>query len=193
MSQLLYPTVISLLFGLVYGEAVASRVHSVASTVLAVTVVLWLVSYWLPPLLFRYSNEQAAPVVLSQLMRRTATSALCVILASLATLYVTGLWLDLPMVEEMFSFALVGIVLFHGFGGPFAHHVVYLQQTNQYNSNQLAAVLIAFSLMLFILVLFFLNLDFGTAHDAHVQRRDLLLLTTVLIGYGWAVYQVAHH
>src|SRR5205823_9682763 len=105
----------------------------------------------------------------------------------------TGLWLDLPLLEELYGLTFGGVILFHGFAGPFAHHVVYLQQTNQYNSNQLAAVLIAFTLLLFILVLFFLNLDFGIARDAHVQRRDLLFLSSVLVGYGWSVYKVAHH
>lgn len=193
MTRYIYPALVSLLFAFIYGEAVASRDYSLATLVFIVTFALWLVSYLLPPLLFRYSNEQIAPVVLSQLMKHAAGAALCVILAGLATLYITGLWLDLPMIEEVYAFTLIGIVLFHGFGGPFAHHVVYLQQTNQYNSNQLAAVLIAFTLMLFILTLFFLKLDFGVARDAHVQRRDLLLLTTVLIGYGWVIYKVAHH
>jgi len=193
MSSLLYSLVISILFGLIYGEATAIRSPSAATLVLVLTIALWLVSYLLPPLLFRYRNEQPAPLVLSRLMSRAGIAAACLILASLFALAATGLWLDLPYIEELFGFTLIGIVLFHGFGGPFAHHVVYLQQTGQYQSSQLAAVLIGFTLMLFVLALFFLNLDFGIARDAHVQRRDLLLLTTSLIGYGRTLYLVAHH
>jgi len=193
VTRFIYPVVISFLFALNYGEAAAYRAPSFATLVFVIVLVFWLASYLLPPLLFRYSNEQLAPVVLSQLMKRASIAVVCVLAASLLTLYVTGLWGDLPFVEEAYAFTLIGVILFHGFAGPFAQHVVYLQQTHQYNSNQLAAVLIAFTLFLFILTLFFLNLDFGTPRDAHVQSRDLLLLTTVLIGYGWAIYKVAHH
>ncbi|MBI1802356.1 MAG: hypothetical protein HYR71_12085 [Chloroflexi bacterium] len=193
MTRYLYPTATSLLFALIYRESAVARVPSVAAAVMVFTFVVWLISYLLPPTLFRYTDEQAAPVVLSQLMRRAAVAVVCVLVCGLAVLYLTGLWDDLPLIEELYAFTLIGVVLFHGFGGPFAYHIVYLQQTQQYNSNQLAAVLIAFTLMGFILALFFLNLDFGTARDAHIQRRDLLLLTTVLLGYGWTLYKVAHH
>jgi len=193
MSQVISALVISSMFALIYGEATAVRSVSAATLVLVLTFVLWMVAYLLPPLLFRYRFEQDAPVVLGKLMQRAGIAVACVILASIFALAATGLWLDLPYIEELFAFTLVGIILFHGFGGPFAHHVVYLQRTGQYNSNQLAAVLIGFTLMLFILTLFFLNLDFGIARDAHVQRRDLLLLTVSLIGYGQSLYLVAHH
>ncbi len=193
MTRLIYPVVVSLLFALIYGDAAAYRAPTMATLVFVVVFVLWLVSYLLPPLVFRYSNEQLAPIVLSQLMKRASVAVVFVLTASVLALYVTGLWLDLPFIEEVYAFTLIGIILFHGFGGPFAHHVVYLQQTSQYNSNQLAAVLIAFTLILFILTLFFLNLDFGTPRDAHVQSRDLRLLTTVFLGYSWTIYKVAHH
>jgi hypothetical protein len=193
MSKIVYALIISTLFGLVYGEATAIRSPAAATLVLVLTVALWLVSYLLPPLLFRYHNDQQAPVVLSRLMSRAGIAVACVVVASVFALAATGLWLDLPYIEELFAFTLIGIVLFHGFGGPFAQHVVYLQQTGQYDSDQLAAALIGFTLMLFVLALFFLNLDFGIARDAHVQRRDLLLLTTSLIGYGRTIYLVAHH
>jgi hypothetical protein len=193
MSKLLYALTVSLLFGLIYGEATAVRTPSAATLVLVVTTALWLVSFWLPPLAFRYRNEHPAPLVMSRLMSRAVIAVMCVILVSVFALAATGLWLDLPYIEELFAFTFIGIVLFHAFGGPFAHHVVYLQQTGQYDSDQLAAVLIGFTLMLFVLALFFLNLDFGIARDAHVQRRDLLLLTTSLIGYGRTIYLVAHH
>jgi hypothetical protein len=193
MTRYLYPVTVSALFALMYGEAVVVRLPTVLPFALAVTFLLWLISYVAPPELFNYNNSQPAPVVLSQLMKRAALSVVLVLAAGLFVIALTGLWLDLPLLEELYGLSLAGIVVFHGFGGPFAYHIVYLQETHQYNSNQLAAVLIAFTLILFILVLFFLNLDFGIARDAHVQRRDLLLLTTLLVGYGWTVYKVAHH
>ena len=193
MSKLAYALVIAFLFALVYGEATAYRTTAIATAVFVAVFVLWLASFWLPPLLFRYSNEMAAPAVLSQLMKRATLAVACVVAASVLALLLTGLWLDLPFGEEIYGFTLIGMAIFHGFGGPFAQHVVYLQQTNQYHSTQLAAVLIAFTLILLALALFFLNLDFATPRDAHVQFRDLVLLTTVLIGYGSTIYKVAHH
>ena len=193
MTQYFYPVAVSALFALIYGEAVIVRLPNVLPFVLAVTFLLWLLSFLAPPELFPYDNSQAAPVVLSQLMKRAALSAMLVLGAAIFVLAVTGLWLDLPLIEELYGATLAGIIIFHGFGGPFAHHMVYLQQTNQYNSNQLAAVLIAFTLILLSLVLFFLNLDFAVLRDAHVQRRDLLMLSTLLVGYGWTIFKVAHH
>lgn len=191
--KLIFPVVVSFLFALLYADAMAFRAPALALLAWVVVFAFWLASYLLPPLLFRYSNDHAAPLVLGQLMKRAGVAAACVIAASLLALLISGLWLDLPFLEEVYALSLVGIILFHGFGGPFAHHVVYLQQTHQYHSNQLAAVLIAFTLMLFVLALFFLNLDFAITRDAYVQGRDLLLLTTVLVGYGSTIYKVAHH
>ena len=193
MSRFIYVVTVSLLFAFIYGETVIVRTPSVLPLVLAATFLLWLLSYVAPPELLHYDNSQVAPYVLGQLIKRAALSIAFVLAVDIFVLAVTGLWLDLPFIEELYAATFAGIVIFHGFGGIFAQHIVYLQQTRQYNSNQLSAVLIAFTLILFILVLFFLNLDFAIARDAHVQRRDLLMLTTILVGYGWTIYSVAHH
>src|SRR5438105_15133790 len=105
MSRIITTLVFAGLFGLIYGEATAVRSPSAASEVLVLTFVLWVVSYLLPPLLFRYNLEQPAPVVLSRLMNRAAVAVSCVILASLFALAATGLWLDLPYIEELFGFS----------------------------------------------------------------------------------------
>jgi len=193
VTKLIYPFAVSALFGAIIAELAAVRMPPLAAPLFASTFALWLASYLVPPRLFGYSNEQLAPLVLSALMRRAGVALACMDAASLVALAATGLWLDLPFLEEIYAVTLIGIVVFHGFGGPFAYHVVYLQETKQYNSNQLAAALIAFTLMLFALTLFFFNLDFGTARDGHVQARDLLLFSTVLLGYSWTIYKVAHH
>src|SRR5438094_837859 len=101
MSKLAYALVIAFLFALVYGEATAYRTTAIATAVFVAVLVLWLASYWLPPLFFRYTNEMPAPVVLSQLMKRAAMAVACVIAASLLALLISGLWLDLPFAEEM--------------------------------------------------------------------------------------------
>jgi hypothetical protein len=193
MIKYIYPVAVSALFGVIVAEIVAWRMPSLAAPLFAATFALWLAAYLVPPRLFRYSNDEIAPLVLSALMRRAGLAVVCVVASALVALLATGLWLDLPFLEEMYALTLIGIVIFHGFGGPFAYHVVYLQETKQYNSNQLAAVLIAFTLMLFILTLFFFSLDFGTARDNATQLRDLLIFTTVLLGYSWTIYKVAHH
>lgn len=193
MSKYIYPISVSVLFGFIVAGMVAWRMPPLAAPLFATTLVLWLAAYLVPPRLFRYTNDQIAPIVLSALMRRAGFATLCVVAAAFIALLATGLWLDLPFLEEMYALTLIGIIVFHGFGGPFAYHVVYLQETKQYNSNQLAAVLIAFTLMLFTLTLFFFSLDFGTPRDNATQLRDLLIFTTVLLGYGWTSYKVAHH
>lgn len=193
MTKLLYPVTVSSLFGLLFAEAVWTRSPSFAVATFAIVSVLWLLSYLMPPRLFHYSNDQLAPSVLTQLMKRAGVAIACIVGASVAALLFTGLWTDLTTFEEVYAFTFIGITLFHGFGGPFAYHIVYLQETKQYNSNQLAAVLIAFTLMLFIVTLVIFVLDFGLPRDAHIHRRDLLMFTLVLLGYGWVVYKVAHH
>ena len=75
MTRVAYPLTIAFLFALLYGEATAYRTAAVASAVFLVVFVLWLASFWLPPLRIRYANEMEAPAVLSQLMKRAAVAA----------------------------------------------------------------------------------------------------------------------
>jgi uncharacterized membrane protein len=90
-------------------------------------------------------------------------------------------------------YTLITVFIFYGFAGAIASHVVYLQQTKQYNSNQLVAVLALVTLLLFVLILYFVALDWAMARDAYVHLRDLTLITLILVGYGRAVYLMAHH
>ncbi len=193
MTKYVYPIAVSSLFGAIIAEIVGWRMPALAAPLFASTFALWLIAYLVPPHLFPFRNDQLAPVVLTALMRRAGVAIICIVAAAFVALLATGLWLDLPFLEELYAITLIGVIIFHGFGGPFAYHVVYLQETKQYNSNQLAAVLIAFTLMLFILTLFFFSLDFGAARDNVTQLRDLLIFTAVLVGYGWTIYKVAHH
>jgi uncharacterized membrane protein YczE len=70
---------------------------------------------------------------------------------------------------------------------------MYLQQTHQYNSNQLFAMLVAVTLLLFTLILYFLAFDLARPPDLHAYARDLIAITLTLIGYGRSVYLLARH
>jgi hypothetical protein len=61
------------------------------------------------------------------------------------------------------------------------------------HSNQLVAVLVLVTLILLVLVLYFLAFDWAIPRDASIHERDLTLLTLVLLGYGRAIFLMAHH
>jgi formate-dependent nitrite reductase membrane component NrfD len=88
---------------------------------------------------------------------------------------------------------LIALFLFQGWGEVVTRHVMYLQQTHQYNSNQLVALLISVTLLLFILILYFLAFDLARPAELHAYLRDILAITLVLVGHGRALYLMAHH
>jgi hypothetical protein len=100
---------------------------------------------------------------------------------------------DVSLLEGLYVYSLVAGLLFHGLGGAVASHVVYLQQTKQYNSNQLVAVLVLITLILLVLVLYFLAFDWALPRDTSIHVRDLTLLTLVVLGYSRAIFLMAHH
>jgi hypothetical protein len=152
-----------------------------------------LLSFVAPSQLFRYSNDDPAALVLTRLMQRGAVGSALLLLTSITV----GLLVASPSAPgvfgELYLFTALGIFLFQGFGGVMTHHVMYLQQTHQYNSNQLVAVLLAVTLLLLTLVLYFLAFDLARPPELHAYVRDLLVITLVLVGYGRAVYLMAHH
>ena len=190
----LYALVVSAGFGGLYLETALAHTHSAAAAAVTgvLVAVLFAASFLLPPRFYRYENADVAPVVLSRLMSRGAWAAATVLVVNAAV------WVELSpgnpaVVEELYVYSLAAILLFHGFGGVIASHVVYLQATKQYNSNQLAAVLLLVTLLLFVLVLYFVAFDWAIPRDTYIHQRDLTLLTLVLLGYGRAVYVMAHH
>ena len=125
-------------------------------------------------------------------MARGAAAAAITLVTNVAV------WLSIgresvALIEELYVYSLVAILLFHGLGGVIAAHVVYLQATKQYNSNQLAAVLLLITLLLLVLVLYFIAFDWAIPRDAYIHLRDLTMITLVLLGYGRAIYLMAHH
>ncbi len=192
--MLLYAVVASLGFSALYAVSALERGQTFATASVAGGLVFvgFVLSFVAPPFLFRYSNADAAPRVMSQVIARTITAALLVIAVDVLAWAIIAR-VEVSLVEELYVYALLAIFLFHGFGGAIASHVVYLQQTKQYNSNQLVAVLVTVTLILLVLLLYFLAFDFAVPRDAAIHVRDLIAVTLVLLGYGRAIYLMAHH
>jgi hypothetical protein len=192
--MILYALVASMGFGVLYVQTALSQTHSPAAALAngSLVLVAFAVAFLVPPRFFRYTNTDVAPVVLSRLMARGAVAAAITLVTNVAV------WLSIgresvALIEELYVYSLVAILLFHGLGGVVAAHVVYLQATKQYNSNQLAAVLLLITLLLLVLVLYFIAFDWAIPRDAYVHLRDLTMITLVLLGYGRAIYLMAHH
>ncbi len=186
--------VASLGFGVLYAQTALAHTGSPGAAIaIGVFVfIAFVVSFLVPPVRFRYSNADVAPRVMSQVMA-SAISASAVILAANIVVWILIAPEDVGLLEELYVYSLMAILLFHGFGGAIASHVVYLQQTHQYNSNQLVAVLVLVTLLLFVLILYFLAFDYAIPRDASIHVRDLTTITLVLLAYGRAVYRMAHH
>ncbi|HEX9074147.1 MAG TPA: hypothetical protein VF932_00125 [Anaerolineae bacterium] len=192
--MIFYAVAVSLGFGGLYGGTAFAHTESpeAALTAGALAGIAFAVSFLMPPVFFRYSNGDTAPRVMSQVLGSAMTASL-VVLAANAAVWVVVARPDIGLLEELYVYALIGILLFHGLGGAIASHVVYLQQTRQYNSNQLVAVLVLVTLILLVLILYFLAFDFAIPRDAYIHVRDLATITLVLIAYGRAIYRMAHH
>ncbi len=191
---IIYALIASLGFGGLYALTAFAHTQSpaLALAVGALVLVAFLISFLAPPRLFRYTHADIAPVVMSQLMARGVIAAAVTLATNIVVWLIVGRN-NVALVEELYVYSLVAIFLFHGFGGVIASHVVYLQATKQYNSNQLAAVLLLVTLLLLVLVLYFVAFDWAIARDAYVHLRDLTLITLVLLAYGRAIYLMAHH
>jgi hypothetical protein len=190
----LYALLASLGFASLYAETAFAHTQSPAIGITAGVLVFiaFSVAFLVPPLVFRYSNAEAAPKVMSQVMARAISAALVTLATAVVVWFVIARD-EVSLLEELYVYSLLAIFLFHGFGGAVASHIVYLQQTKQYNSNQLVAVLVLVTLLLLVLLLYFLTFDFAFLRDASIHLRDLIAITLVLLGYGRAIYLMAHH
>lgn len=188
-----YSLFVSLGFGGLYAGTAYTRTHRLewAALVGVLAFIAFLISLLFPPRLYKYTNADVAPHVQTQVIARAAVSSVI----TLALNVVVWLALDrsVPLIEEMYMYTLITVFIFHGWAGAIATHVVYLQQTKQYNSNQLVAVIATVTLILFVLILYFITLDWAIPRDAYIHLRDLVLVTLVLVGLGRAVYLMAHH
>jgi hypothetical protein len=190
---MLYQLAVSVLFGLLYGEAAYARaLGAVPLAALAGFVGVFL-SLLVPPRLFKYSMQMGASEVLAQLMHRAVLGSGVLVATSFLVWLLIGHLSDPGALGEMYVFAAIGIFVFHVLGETMADHALYLQRTHQYNSDQLVAVLLTVTLLLFVLILYFLAFDLSRSPEFHAYSRDLTAITLILIGYGRAVYMIAHH
>jgi hypothetical protein len=180
-------------WGILYFQTAFARTASLtpASLIGGLAFFTFLISFLVPPRFYRYTYQDVAPHVQTQVITRAAVGALLVLLLNGV---VWGmLTRDIPLLEELYGYSLLAIFLFHGLAGAMASHVVYLQRTHQYNSNQLVAVIGAITLILLILVLYLVTMDWALPRDASIHLRDLMLTTLIFLVYGRAVYLMAHH
>ncbi len=189
-----YPFFASFGFAALYFETALAHSQSPATAagIGAFVFITFAISFLAPPRLFRYSKADAAPRVMAQVMSRASMASLIALAANVAVWLVLARG-DIGLLEELYAYALVAILIFHGFGGAVASHVVYLQTTQQYNSNQLVAMLILVTLILLSLMLYLIAFDWAIAREPYIHLRDLTLIALILLGYGRAIYLMAHH
>jgi hypothetical protein len=188
-----YSLFVALGFGALYAGTALARTQQIESAAMigALAFIGFLISFFVPPRFFPYTNTEVAPRVQTQVISRAAISSAMMLALNFTVWFVLGR--GVPLLEELYMYTLITVFIFHGFAGAIASHVMYLQQTQQYNSNQLVAVIAMVSLILLFLILYFVALDWAIARDAYIHLRDLMLVTLVLVGYGRAVYLMAHH
>lgn len=190
---MLYALLIAILTASLYSVSVVTVNPAVALPTATLAAVLTFLSIYLPRRFFAYHLENIAPTVLSRLMRRAAIGTALVLALPAAVLALSGGRTNPEFLGELFVYTLIGIFLFQAVGEVLTNHILYLQRTHQYNSNQLFAMLAGLALMFFILILYFLAFDLAQPPDMHNYVRDMLAITLVLVGYGRAVFLMAHH
>ncbi|MBI4671617.1 MAG: hypothetical protein HY741_08115 [Chloroflexi bacterium] len=190
---MLYPLFIALLTGGLYAASAWAVNSNLALFAGMVAGVLMFLAIYLPRHFFQYHLEDLAPTVLQRLMQRAVIGTGLVLAIPLLVLAMLGVWTNPVLLGELYVYALIGVFLFQGIGEVITNHVLYLQRTNQYNSNQLFAMLSGIALLIFVLILYFLAFDLAQPPQLHNYVRDLLAITLVLSGYGRAVFLMAHH
>ncbi len=190
---MLYHLCAALGFAFLYAETGWGHSHSLEKAWLVggLTFIAFLISFLAPRRFAHYTLEDSAPLVQTRVLDR-AMMGTAIILGLNAIVWII-LGGSVPLLEELYGYTLMAVFLFHGFAGAMAAHIVYLQQTRQYNSNQLVAVIIFVTIVLLIIVLYLFALDWTALRDAYIHIRDLTWVSLILLGYGRAVYLMAHH
>lgn len=188
-----YALLIALLTASLYFTSVVAVSEAAALPAAIFAALVTFASIYLPRRFFAYHLENIAPTVLSRLMKRAAIGTVLVLALPTAVLAFSGGWNNPEFLGELYVYTLIGIFLFQAIGEVLTNHVLYLQRTHQYNSNQLFALLAGLALLFFVLILYFLAFDLAQPPDIHNYMRDMLAITLVLVGYGRAVFLMAHH
>lgn len=190
---MLYAVLIALLTASLYANSVVAVNAALVPLAAGLAAVATFVSIYVPRKFFAYQMEDIAPTVLQKLMQRAVIGTVLVLALPLSVLALTGGWNNPEFLGELYVYTLIGIFLIQAIGEVITNHVLYLQRTHQYNSNQLFALLAGIALLLFVMILYFLAFDLAQPPDLHNYVRDMLAITLVLGGYGRAVFLMAHH
>jgi hypothetical protein len=184
-------------FGILYWEMAGGLAgfEESAPVIGLMGVLAYLVAYLLPQALFRYTLKDAAPIVMGQLSRRFAIAAVITLLLNIAVaaILTRGNPQPTPIVMEVYSATVLGLLIFHAMGGLMVEQGNYLQRTNQYNTNQMFAAVLGVSVLFIVLMMYFLAFDLATARPPRIYERDMIFGTLAVLGLGWFVYRLAHH
>jgi hypothetical protein len=179
-------------FSALYGLTVSYHGgHGLAAAL--VVGIIYLVSFLLPERLFRYTITDVGPAVLSQLGRRWIVGVALTLSAGVAAGLMASWGKPVQLGMELYVYSAVAILVFHGLAGMYANHIVYLQVTRQYNSNQLLVVTALLTVLMLVLILYSLAFDFSASREGYFYLRDLLTVTLGLVGFGWHGFLIAHH
>jgi hypothetical protein len=184
-------------FGILYSEmasGLAGFEESVPVIGLMATIA-YLVAFFLPQTLFRFTLKDTAAAVMTQLSRRFAVAAGITLLLNIvvAAIFLQGTDRPVAIVMEVYSATVMGLIVFHALGGLMAEQANYLQRTNQYNTNQLFATVLGLSVLFIFLTMYFLAFDLGAAREPRIYVRDMVFSTLAISGFGWFVYRLGHH
>lgn len=187
--------VFSVGFGVLYFEMAGAFLPDAAPFIGGLAFVVYLISFYLPPLLFRFTLQQDAPHVLRQLSRRWAIGAALVLLLNVlvALFLLTGRRNPVPAAMEIYMATLLGLVIFHALGGLMGEQANYLQRTAQYNSNQLFIVVVVLAVTFLVLTMYLLAFDLGKERAPRIYVRDIIWFSQSLLGFGFLIYRLAHH
>jgi hypothetical protein len=189
--------VFSLGFGILYWEMArgAAGFEESAPIIGLLATAAYLIAFLAPQLRFRFSLDDVAGAVLGQLSRRFAIAAAITLLLNvmIAAILVRGTDQPVPIVMEVYSATVLGLIVFHAMGGLMAEQANYLQRTKQYNTNQLFAAVIALSILFILLTMYFLAFDLGAARAPRIYVRDMIFSTLAISGFAWFVYRLGHH
>jgi hypothetical protein len=185
----------SLGFGLLYWEMATGLERPNAGPVAILAIVAYLLAFFIPQALFRFTLSEAAPAVMSQLSKRLGIAAAITLALGLlvAAILVPGAPSAVPIVMEIYSATFMGLIIFHAMGGLMAEQANYLQRTAQYKSDQLLAVVVAMSVLFILLTMYFLAFDLGVARAPRIYVRDMIFGTLAFAGFAWVIYRLGHH
>jgi len=195
--QAVAQVIFALGFGVVYWEmaAGAAQFEESAPVIGLIAVLAYLVAFFVPQALFRYSLKDKASTVLAQVSRRFLVAAAVTLLlnVAIALILTSGNSKPVPIIMEVYSATLIGLIIFHALGGLMAEQGNYLQRTAQYNTNQLFSAVLGISILFILLLMYFLAFDLGTTRASRIYVRDMIYCTQAVAGFGWFVYRLAHH